>query len=95
MSKTYEQAKEDHEYLWSIGEAYDMSGGYVDQDDLDSLLKNPTKATARSCFIRQIGHCFEAALEGNGSSHRDMYMGPGWHVILNDSRVNEIYKRYL
>ena len=31
---TYEQAFKDHEYLWKIGPGYDMTGGYVDQEDL-------------------------------------------------------------
>lgn len=51
---TYEEARQDHEYLWSFGPAEDMTGAYVDQEDLKELLENPTKATARKCYIRQI-----------------------------------------
>ena len=51
---TYEEARQDHEYLWSFGPAEDMTGAYVDQEDLRILLESPTKATARKCYIRQI-----------------------------------------
>ncbi len=57
---TYEQAYEDRQYLWqTYGPADDMTGGYVDQDDLEALLKNPSKATARACLIRQIEYWFQ------------------------------------
>ena len=79
---TYEQARADHEYLWSLSEAYDMSGGYVDQDDLKSLLRTPTKAMARKCYERQIWYWFDA---GPDECETD------WR---NDSRVREIAERH-
>lgn len=57
---SYEQAREDHEYLWSIAPANDMTGGYVDQEDLGRLLKSPTKATARDIYVNQILYWFQA-----------------------------------
>lgn len=54
----YEQAFKDWEYLWAIAPADDMTGGYVDQDDLDRLLRNPTKKVAASCLCSQIDHWF-------------------------------------
>ena len=58
---TYEQARADHEYLWSTyAPADDMTGAYVDQDDLDRLLKSPTKAMARKCYMAQIHYWFDA-----------------------------------
>lgn len=58
---TYEQALEDREYLWrTYAEAVDMTGAYVDQDDLEKLLKRPTKQTARRCLERQIVYWCEA-----------------------------------
>lgn len=57
---TYEQAFEDHQYLWrEYAHAQDISGGYVDQGDLDKLLANPTKTTARECLESQIIYWFE------------------------------------
>ena len=51
----YAQARADHEYLWqTYGPADDMTGGYVDQDDLTKLLEKPTRATARDCYVAQI-----------------------------------------
>ncbi len=60
---TYEQARKDHEFLWSIGSADDMTGGYVDQQDLDKLLKKPTKSTARDCYCDQIAFWFQSGPE--------------------------------
>ena len=56
---TYEQAYADHAYLWDIAPAYDMTGGYVDQNDLTTLLRSPTKATARDCLCDQIEYWFQ------------------------------------
>lgn len=61
---TYEQARSDHEYLWSIGPADDMTGGYVDQEDLARLLKSPTKATAAACYADQITYWFQVGPDG-------------------------------
>lgn len=82
---TYEQARKDHEYLWSIAPANDMTGGYVDQDDLEKLLRSPTKATARECYVRQINYWFEA-----GPQERHARGEIPW----DDPRVCEIAKRY-
>ena len=51
MMITYQQAREDHEYLWgTYGPAYDITGAYVDQDDLKRLLESPMKKTALACY---------------------------------------------
>lgn len=64
MKVTYEQAYADHSYLWQThGPASDMTGAYVDQDDLARLLKSPTKATARDCLEDQIDHWFSVGPE--------------------------------
>ena len=51
---TYEQARKDHEYLWAIAPAADMTGGYEDQRDLHRLMKSPYRATATSVYCDQI-----------------------------------------
>ena len=56
----YEQAFSDWEYLWDIAPACDMTGAYVDQGDLDDLLRKPMKATARDCLSKQIEYWFSA-----------------------------------
>jgi hypothetical protein len=61
---TYEEAYEAHTYLWrTYGAAADMTGAYVDQDDLAQLLKSPTKATAKRCLENQIRHWFNAGTD--------------------------------
>ncbi len=88
MKVSYEQAREDHEYLWSIGAANDMTGAYVDQDDLAKLLRNPTKSQARDCYVDQIIYWFDAGpdLLGSKETARDF--------INSDQRVAEIAERY-
>lgn len=81
---TYEQAYADHSYLWTTyGPAHDMTGGYVDQDDLAKLLASPSKATARKLLCRQIDYWFEVGPDISTNS-----------VDLNDPILREIYERY-
>lgn len=63
---SYKQARADHEYLWGIAPASDMSGAYVDQSDLAKLLRSPTKATARDCYCAQIAYWFQAGPDSGG-----------------------------
>lgn len=80
---TYEQARADHEYLWTtFGPAYDMTGGYVDSDDLEKLLKRPTKTAARDCYVDQIYYWFEAGPEDHGDKWK------------SDPHTTEIAGRY-
>ena len=81
---TYEIVKADHEYLWSISPAYDMTGGYVDQGDLAKLLDNPTKATARECLVNQINYWFEVGPEHHGPTG-------DWYL---DRKLLEIAERH-
>ena len=85
MQITYEQARKDHEYLWSIGPAKDMTGGYVDQGDLAKLLRNPTKATARDCYVSQIVYWFQIGPDGSA---------PAGDLIALDPMVAEIADRH-
>ena len=82
---TYEQARKDHEYLWSIGPAHDMTGAYVDQEDLQRLLESPTKSTARDCYVSQILFWFH-----NGPDD----MADKGEVPWHDARVVEIAQRH-
>ena len=88
---TYTQAREDHEYLWSTyGPANDMTGGYVDQEDLHRLLRNPTKTMARTMYRNQIRYWFDMGPERSGlQANRDALK-----KALRDSRVREIAWRY-
>ncbi len=85
---TYEQVYADHSYLWAIDEADDMTGGYVDSEDLDRLLKSPSKTTARNLLIRQIDYWFSAGTEGGGMKQVE-------ELLKTDDRVREIAERYL
>lgn len=85
MAETsYDQAWRDHQYLWlTYAEADDMTGGYVDSEDLKKLLRTPTRATARDCLCSQIAFWFQ-----NGPA-----TAPG-HIPWDDPRVREIAERH-
>ncbi|HJV53066.1 MAG TPA: hypothetical protein VJ652_16485 [Noviherbaspirillum sp.] len=86
---TYEQAYADHAYLWAIAPAEDMTGGYVDQDDLKRLLRSPTKATARDCLCGQIDYWFQKGPDLSRRDHTD------WRTLLDEHpRLAVIAKRY-
>jgi hypothetical protein len=83
-SDTYDQVFSDWSYLWhEYGPAVDMTGGYVDQDDLAQLLASPRKSTAKKCLTRQIGYWFMV-----GPDHIDKQPDP------DDQRLHEIAERY-
>ena len=87
MSKiSYDQALADHDYLWgTYGPAADMTGAYVDQQDLSRLLRSPTKATARDCLCDQIRHWFTVGTD-NGLKAE--------HAEATDPMVSEIRERH-
>ena len=83
----YKQARKDHEYLWdTYGPAYDMTGAYVDSDDLKKLLESPTKATAAECYENQIIYWLQTGPEAE--------FGPPPKDFRKDRRVQSIAKRY-
>lgn len=87
MVMKYEQAKSGHDYLWSTyGEAYDMTGGYVDQDDLKKMLASPTKATAARCLCSQIAYWFSS---GYSTTCIERNVIP-----MNDPKVCDIAERH-
>ncbi|MBV7300236.1 hypothetical protein [Enterovibrio paralichthyis] len=61
---TYEQALSDWEFLSEkIGMCNDLTGGFVLEDEALSLLKSPTKATARKLLISLIEYWFHAGMD--------------------------------
>ena len=80
----YGQSRKDHEYLWGYAPAEDMTGGYVDQDDLEKLLQAPNKKTATKCYDDQIDYWFQVGPDRFGVDEK-------WKT---DRRVRSIAKRY-
>lgn len=66
---SYKQTYADHKYLFDIGPAADMTGGYVDSEDLDKMLKTPTRKMAESCLLHQIQYWFQAGTEDMGGDN--------------------------
>ena len=68
----------------------DMTGGYVDSNDLDKLLKSPTKKTARECLKSQIQYWFQV-----GPTSCDMrYKNWSLDGLNNDKRIQDIAERH-
>ena len=88
---TYDDVYKDWDYLFrTIGPANDMTGGYVDSEDLDKLLKMPSKFTAKKCMICQIVYWFDAGLE-----YQLEYEHKGIYDLLKEfPRIEEIAERY-
>ena len=85
---TYAQARADHEYLWqTYGPAYDMTGGYVESDDLYRLLINPTKTTARKCYVDQICYWLTTGPDPSSVGRQDL----SWQT---DPKVRRISRRH-
>lgn len=60
---TYDEVYRDWCYLFdTVGAADDMTGGYVESNDLDALLRKPTKGTAKDCLNRQIAYWFRTGI---------------------------------
>lgn len=94
---TYDQAKADHAYLWGISPAYDMTGGYEDQNDLRRMLEKPTKATARACYVDQIVYWFSVGPGNDWHGNELNYDGRKEFVknlIEEDERSKLIFQTY-
>ena len=91
---TYEQAFKDWSYLWSIGQATDMTGAYVDQDDLEKLLKSPTKKTAKRCLCDQINYWFDTGPDVGVNCNWSEAVEAKEDLLCTDERVRDIAERH-
>ena len=89
---THEQALADHDYLWrTYGPAKDISGGYVDQDDLAKLLRKPTRSVARDALCNQIRYWFAVGPDAElGAPLREVTPDD----FPSDQMVREIAERH-
>lgn len=85
---SYEVAYRDHKYLWAFGPAYDMTGGYEDQGDLDRMLQTPTKSMAVKCLSDQINYWFQRGTEEGGNQQVE-------GLLETDPMVRAIYERHV
>ncbi len=88
---SYKQAYEDHKFLFGIGAASDMTGGYVDSEDLDKLLKSPTKKTAESVLWSQITYWFQVGTEAGCGDYDGMMP---IELVDEFPRIREIAEDY-
>lgn len=88
---TYDEMYKDWKYLFkTVGCADDMTGGYVDSEDLDELLKSPSKATAKKCLSRQIDYWFSIGIQYDVSHKgKDIY-----NLIEDYPKIKGIAERH-
>ncbi|EGQ7707458.1 hypothetical protein ACPF3S_003166 [Vibrio cholerae] len=88
---TYEELYADWKYLFKrVGCADDMTGAYVDSEDLDDLLKSPTKATAKKCLNRQIDYWFQTGIQFDD----DLKGKSIFDLIEDHPKIKEIAERH-
>ncbi|MBA1280288.1 hypothetical protein [Stutzerimonas stutzeri] len=89
MSRTtHAIAYRDRQYLWRFSPARDMTGAYVDQQDLERLLEKPTKTMAVRCLENQIEYWFQAGTEDGGKTQVA-------ELLQTDAEVRAIYERHI
>ncbi len=88
---TYDEMYKDWDYLFNtISTANDMTGGYVDSEDLERLLKNPSKTTAKNCLSKQIDYWFQVGLE-----HSNEHIGKTVFDLADEfPKLTEIAERH-
>jgi F420-0:gamma-glutamyl ligase-like protein len=88
---TYNEMFKDWDYLFkTVGCASDMTGGYVESDDLDRLMRSPNKATAKKCMSVQISYWFDAGIEyTNDHKRKSVY-----DLLEEFPRIEEIAERH-
>ncbi|MGR5328591.1 hypothetical protein [Photobacterium damselae] len=87
----YEEVYSDWEYLFkTVGFADDMTGGYVDSEDLEDLLKNPSKKTAKGILFRQIDYWYSEGIEYS-NEHKNKTV---FDLIEEYPRIAEIADAY-
>ena len=89
---SYKKAYEDHSFLFGIGPASDMTGGYVDSEDLDKLLKSPSRKTAEGVLWSQRNYWFQVGTEGGAGGD---YCGMMPVELVDEfPRIAEIAEEY-
>lgn len=89
---TYDEVRKDWETLWAINPAYDMTGGYVDQYDLDKLLKSPTKTIAKECMLDQMRYWFHVGPDVQTSPRKSREKLE--HLLRHSPEVVAIKQKY-
>lgn len=89
INDQYNQAKKDYYRLCELngGSPYDLTGGFVDAEAFEDLMKNPSKKTALSYYVDLIKY---SAINGFEEEKGDSYKPPN----LKDKKVIAIYKKY-
>lgn len=95
VTQQYQQALKDWDTLWKVGAAHDMTGGYVDQEDLDRLLRNPTKAMATRCLISQIHYWFQAGIETGTEQAKEAALVLAEHPHLEPIAIRYGYEHLI
>jgi len=98
----YEEVRKDWEYLfYKVGPADDMTGGYQDSDDLERMLKRPTKGEAKDCMHDQIIYWFQTGpdpMKLNAKYSNRGYEAPHKcleRLRLEHEKIDELHEKYM
>jgi hypothetical protein len=85
---TFEEVKKDYVELMDIGVPYDMTGGFVDSERMETVIRNPTKSNAKKYMIEVIYYGFQWGDYWKTETSGDIH--------INDNKfINEMYEKYI
>ena len=85
---TFQEVKKDYLELMDIGYPYDMTGGFVDAEQMEPVILNPTKLKAKKYMISVIEYGFQF-----GDFWRTELDG---EISIDDNKVvNSMYEKYM
>ena len=86
----YKQARSDYQYLETYGPVHDITERCSPEDNLERMLRNPTRAEAREIYIDLIEAWFRNGWE-DGMRHVSQAVEPG---SVLDPIVTSIAQRH-
>lgn len=86
---TFEEVKRDYlEIIEEAGIPYDMTGGFVAEEQMEKVIRNPTKRNAKNYMINVIEYGFQW-----GDYWKSQTSG---EISINDNEVvRKIYDKYV
>lgn len=90
MSKRFNEIKKDYLELTGLhGEPYDMTGGFVDAEQMRPVIMSPTKKNAGEYLESVIKYGFQF-------KERDYHNAYGKYISIDDCEVvKRIYEKYI
>lgn len=85
---TFEEVKKDYLELMGIGIPQDMTGGFVAEEHMERVIRNPTKSNAKRYMLDVINYGFQAGTYWNTEVNGEIH-------IEDNEIVNAMYEKYI